>query len=93
MPIKDGFRSPSGKVPVANARVNNLQNVSEGSKVLVGGMLLSNRCQPETSISIDIGLYLFVTSQHNPDVLAFIGSYPCKNFPNARVFRISTCRN
>jgi hypothetical protein len=56
MPIKNGFRSPSGKLPVANARVNNLQNVSEGSKVLVGGMLLSNRCQPETSISIDIGL-------------------------------------
>ena len=28
MPIKDGFRSPSGKLPVANARVNNLQNVS-----------------------------------------------------------------
>jgi hypothetical protein len=30
MPIKDGFRSPSGKLPLANARVNNLQNVSEG---------------------------------------------------------------
>lgn len=28
MPIKDGFRSPSGKLPVANARVNNLQNAS-----------------------------------------------------------------
>jgi excinuclease UvrABC ATPase subunit len=28
MPIKDGFRSPSGKVLIANARVNNLQNVS-----------------------------------------------------------------
>ena len=28
--INDGFRSPSGKLPVANARVNNLQNVSEG---------------------------------------------------------------
>src|SRR6266566_2783557 len=26
-----------GKLPVANARVNNLQNVSEGSKVLVVG--------------------------------------------------------
>jgi hypothetical protein len=37
MPIKDGFRSPSGKLPVANARVNNLQNVSEGSKVLAVG--------------------------------------------------------
>jgi Protein of unknown function (DUF4256) len=37
MPIKDGFHSPSGKLPVANARVNNLQNVSEGSKVLVVG--------------------------------------------------------
>ena len=31
MPIKDGFRSPSGKLLVANARVNNLQNLSEGS--------------------------------------------------------------
>jgi hypothetical protein len=37
MPIKDGFRSPSGKLPVANARVNNLQNLSEGSKVVVVG--------------------------------------------------------
>jgi hypothetical protein len=54
MPIKAGFRSPSGKLLVANARVNNLQNVSEGSRVLV--VLLSNRCQPETKISIEIGL-------------------------------------
>jgi hypothetical protein len=28
MPIKDGFRSSSGKLPAANARVNNMQNVS-----------------------------------------------------------------
>jgi hypothetical protein len=27
------LRSPSGKLPVANARVNDLQNVSKGSKV------------------------------------------------------------
>jgi hypothetical protein len=35
MPIKDGFRSPSGKFPAANARVNNLQNVSEGFDITV----------------------------------------------------------
>ena len=28
MPIEDGFGSPSDKLPVANARVNNPQNVS-----------------------------------------------------------------
>jgi excinuclease UvrABC ATPase subunit len=28
MPINDGFRSPSGKLLIANARANNLQNVS-----------------------------------------------------------------
>jgi excinuclease UvrABC ATPase subunit len=28
MPIKDGFRSPSVNLDVANARGNNLQNVS-----------------------------------------------------------------
>ena len=51
MPIKDGFRSPSGKLPVANARVNNLQNVSEGSKVLVVGCCSAT----EIRISIDTG--------------------------------------
>jgi hypothetical protein len=48
MPDFIGEFQRAGKLPVAKARVNNLQNVSEGSKVLVGGTLLSNRCQPET---------------------------------------------
>ncbi len=41
MPIKDGFRSPSGKLPVANARVNNLQNVSS-STFQAAGLSLSD---------------------------------------------------
>ena len=38
MPIKDGFRSPSGELPVANAGVNNLQNVSEGFDITLRRM-------------------------------------------------------
>jgi hypothetical protein len=38
MPIKDGFRSPSGKLPVANADVNNLQNASEGFEITLRGV-------------------------------------------------------
>jgi hypothetical protein len=41
MPIKDGFRWPSGKLPVANARVNNLQNVSS-STFQAAGLSLSD---------------------------------------------------
>ena len=28
IPLKDGFRSPTGRLPVKNAKVNNLQNIS-----------------------------------------------------------------
>ena len=28
MPLKDAFRAAKGKLPITNARVNNLQNVS-----------------------------------------------------------------
>jgi hypothetical protein len=37
MPMKDGFRSPPGRLTAAYAGVNNLQNVAEGSEVLVVG--------------------------------------------------------
>src|SRR4030095_8079349 len=58
IPIKDSFRTPTGKLPIKNAKVNNLQNVSvnipTGVLTVVTGVagagkssLAHDRCSPQ----------------------------------------------